>query len=226
MAAPTAAASTLRTPARSGGSDRLAWTPSQTKRVVGWIILISLSAFFLIEAALPYLTWSEATYRRFWVNAPWLLAHVIGGSIALIIGPWQFWIALRKPFRSVHRWTGRLYLTGVSLAAVSGFYLAFHAPLIAFGAGLLALDIAWVISTIMAYLSIRKRQIAQHREWMIRSYVLALAFVSFRFWLLLAMSLELGDPTVVVPAVGWASWIVPLVVIEVLLRRGRSRARA
>ena len=197
---------------------------SSIKPIIGWTILVTVSAFFFVEAALPFFTWSEETYHRFWVNAPWLLAHVIGGSIALIMGPWQFWIALRTPFRPVHRWTGRVYLAGVALAAISGFYLVLYSPLIAFGAGLLALDVAWVISTVMAYVAIRKRRIAKHREWMIRSYVLTLAFVSVRFWLLLAMSHELGDPTVVVPAVGWVSWIAPLVLVEMILRRGRSRS--
>lgn len=223
MARPTAAAPTYRPHAPSGGSDRRAWTRfTPTKRVVDWVVLVSVSAFFLIEAALPYLTWSEETYHRFWVHAPWLMAHVIGGSIALIVGPWQFWIALRRPLLAVHRWTGRLYLGGVLLAGASGLYLVFYAPMIAFAAGLLALDVAWLTSTTMAYIAVRNRRIAQHREWMIRSYVLTLVFVSFRFWLLLALSLELGDPRTVIPIVGWVSFLGPLLAVELVLRRARS----
>ena len=220
MTGPTAATSTAATPALTEASGGAGWArliPS--KRVIGWTLLIAVSAFFLITAVMPYLTWSEEAYRRFWVRAPWLVAHLVGGSIALAFGPWQFWTALRKPSRSVHRWSGRAYVAGVLLAGASGVYLGFYTKPVAFGAALLALDAAWLTTTIMGYLAARNRRFAQHRDWMIRSYVLTIAFVSFRFWLLLALSLGLGDPALVVPVVGWASWIVPLLAVEVLLRR-------
>ncbi len=42
------------------------------------------------------------------------------------------------------------------------------------------LGVVWLLTTGMAYVAIRRGQIAQHQEWMIRSYVTTFAFVLFR----------------------------------------------
>lgn len=223
MAGPSAAACAARAGALtrpSGGAGAARFFPA--KRAIGWAAIVAVSAFFLIDSALPYLSWSERAYGGFWPRAPWLLAHVIGGSIALLFGPWQFWTALAKPSRSLHRRTGRFYLGGVLLAGASALYLGLHTAPAAFGAALLGLDSAWLTCTMMGWLAVRSGRIARHREWMIRSYVLTLAFVSFRLWLLLAMRLDLGDPAVVVTTVGWASWVLPLLAVEAVLRRRRA----
>ena len=39
---------------------------------------------------------------------------------------------------------------------------------------------AWIITTSMAVLAIRGRNVIQHREWMLRSYTVTFAFVIFR----------------------------------------------
>ncbi len=73
------------------------------------------------------------------------------------------------------------YLAGVLIGAAAAFYLSFTTPLgWVFGSGLFALAIAWTVTTGMAFRAINSRAIVQHREWMIRSYVVTLAFVFFR----------------------------------------------
>jgi uncharacterized membrane protein YozB (DUF420 family) len=42
------------------------------------------------------------------------------------------------------------------------------------------LCVAWVLTTSMALYSVRTRRIEQHREWMLRSYTVTLAFVTYR----------------------------------------------
>lgn len=46
--------------------------------------------------------------------------------------------------------------------------------------GLQGLAFAWFVTTGMAYISVRRKKIQQHKEWMIRSYVVTFAFISFR----------------------------------------------
>jgi hypothetical protein len=81
-----------------------------------------LAFVLLFDDALPYLQYTEASYERFWERSGWLLIHVLGSSLALLIGPFQFWSGLRRPYltvhrwtrlMAVHRWTGRLYVAGV-----------------------------------------------------------------------------------------------------------------
>jgi len=42
-----------------------------------------------------------------------LVPHVLGGLLAILIGPLQFWARLRRDYVQVHRWSGRVYLAGV-----------------------------------------------------------------------------------------------------------------
>ena len=96
--------------------------------LLGWGILILLALRFIMRDVFRYLTFEETIFGRFWPRRMWLVAHSAGGMLALLSGPFQFWPGLRQRFLPVHRWTGRLYLTGTGLAAGSALYLAFFIP--------------------------------------------------------------------------------------------------
>jgi uncharacterized membrane protein YozB (DUF420 family) len=75
----------------------------------------------------------------------------------------------------------------------------------------------------MAYLAIRARAIEQHREWMIRSFVVTLAFVVFR-----AVAAGLGMAGFgfeeAASLAAWACWSVPLLLLEPCLQWRKLRA--
>ena len=50
----------------------------------------------------------------------------------------------------------------------------------AFEVGLMGLATSWLITTTVAYYTIRIGLVALHKEWMIRAYVVTFAFVFFR----------------------------------------------
>ena len=52
---------------------------------LGALMIIFLSLAFLIDDAVQYLQYTEASYERFWERSGWLLIHVLGGSLALLI---------------------------------------------------------------------------------------------------------------------------------------------
>jgi hypothetical protein len=199
------------------------------------IVAIGLLAFialrFYSEVAIQYFNISEASYGFYWPNRGWLLIHLVGGSLALFMGPFQFWSGLRRKHMHVHRWTGRLYLVGVALAAFASVTLAVRTPIgVAWSAGLLVLAGVWVAVTGMAFLTALYRQIAVHKQWMIRSYVLTFSFVIFRWLeeLPLLVDVPMGERFA---TIGWISWTVPLVSAEIVmqlraLRRPAGRAPA
>jgi uncharacterized membrane protein len=104
----------------------------------------------------------------------WLLPHAIAGACALILGPMQFSDRLRQRFIGVHRAVGRLYVTGVFIAAPLGIYIQYlNEPLgfarsftieTVFQAGL------WMLTTGIAFAFILRGQVQQHRQWMTRSF--------------------------------------------------------
>jgi len=192
--------------------------------ILAWGFVILLGLRFYFKDAFPYFNVSEETYGSlFWPRWGWLLMHVFGGSLALLMGPLQFWTGLRKKALHIHRWIGRLYLVGVLGGVLSAFYLAATSPLgWAWNVSLSMLGVAWLVTSGMAYLAIRGRRIQVHKEWMIRSYLVTFAFVSFRVLVDLPFVVELGSFPERAPTMIWLSWVVPFLVAEVILQWKRT----
>lgn len=55
------------------------------------------------------------------------LSHALVAPVALLLGPFQFIPRLRESHRSVHRWTGRVYVAACVIAGFAGRATAFHA---------------------------------------------------------------------------------------------------
>jgi len=130
---------------------------------------------------------------------------------------------------NVHRWTGRVFLTGVGVGSIAAYHMAVVTTFgWAFGAALVALATAWLSTAGMAYLSILKGQVQMHKEWMIRAYVVTFAFVTFRVLNDYGPTSQLKPDQDRALTIGWACWAIPLLVTEVILqlRRMRKPARA
>jgi len=114
----------------------------------------------------------------------WLLPHGIAGACALLLGPMQFSDRLRERFRRLHRVVGRIYVAGVCVAAPLGFYIQYFEERMgdprsfsiaaAVDAGL------WMITTGTAMAFILKGKVQEHRQWMTRSFAVALVFLEVR----------------------------------------------
>jgi uncharacterized membrane protein len=106
-----------------------------------------------------------------------LIPHVLFGSIALLSGPIQFSARLRQRHLKFHRVLGRIYVASVFLSAPSAVILSKGRPGFP-GTSMQAF--AWIVCTAAAFVTARNRQIAQHRQWMARSYAVTFTFVSSR----------------------------------------------
>jgi hypothetical protein len=171
----------------------------------GTIALYSVVAVFL-----AYIVWqfmlsdlhktgvTGAKWRL--LDFPWntwivfLYIHIILGVVALVIGPFQFLEISRRKSARLHRVLGKLYVGAIFINFPIACYLAIYATggflsAIAF----LILDISWFLTTLIALLQIRKRNIKAHQLWMLRSYAVTWVFVMFRvFVVFLTMAFGLG----------------------------------
>ena len=87
-----------------------------------------------------------------------------------------------------------------------------------FGMGLTGLGVAWLVTTGLAVVAVSRGLIEQHQDWMIRSYVVTFAFVTFRaFWSLL-QAMGVGTLTEQLAAASWFCWAVPLLATEAVLQ--------
>lgn len=158
-----------------------------------------------------------------------ILCHVVGGMIAMFLGPFQFIAGLRQKRLALHRWLGRAYLGGCALGGLGGLYMApfayggFPAGL---GFGMLAL--LWLVTGTMALVRVKGGNIATHREWMIRSFALTLAAFTLRVYLVVhgvltgteIIDLEFAQMYV---AVAWICWVPNLIIAECYVNLSRKR---
>src|SRR5262249_32214896 len=146
-------------------------------------LAIVTAAIFLAGFAFPYFTLDQQRFGVYWPKRGWLLLHITGGMVALSLGPFVLWLGLNRRRMTLHRSLGVAYMSSIALSSIAAFYLAAHTEFgWVFGTGLSGLAAAWIITTGLALVSIRKRLIVQHQEWMIRSYVVTFAFVNFRIF--------------------------------------------
>jgi uncharacterized membrane protein len=96
----------------------------------------------------------------------------------------QFSDRLRHRFTQVHRVVGRIYVAGVFVAAPLGFYIQYFQERMgdprSFSIAA-AVDAAlWIITTGIAMLFILNGKVQEHRQWMTRSFAVALVFLEGR----------------------------------------------
>ncbi|MEO6850865.1 MAG: DUF2306 domain-containing protein [Mucilaginibacter sp.] len=191
----------------------------------GWAIVLSASLYFIFDNALHYFTFNQTHYSTdYWpVHAPWLLVHIICGMTALLLGPFQFIPAIRKSYPKTHRTMGKIYLIAILIGACASFDLSVRKLIIrdnalVFGVGLAMLAIVWLFTSGMAYWAARSRNFVQHREWMVRSFVVTCAFTTFRLIEKILTERFKIDGRAAADLMAWASWSVPLVFTEIFLQ--------
>lgn len=195
---------------------------------VSWALLAALGIYYLYEGVAQYIIPSEENYGPyFWPRAGMLFPHMLGGAIALITGPFQFSKRIRNNHRKLHRVSGRIYLSAILVGSIAGFALAVTSGIApSYAAGLFGLSTAWLLTSSMAFISIRNRNISQHRQWMIRSYVVTFAFVTFRVSAdLLEQFGILAFPQTNM-LMSWVSWVFPLLFTEAALQWKEATRKA
>lgn len=197
-----------------------------TKAVIGLAALGAIT--FIVLAAFPYraMFGSEEAARQalqefqfaYWPRRGWLMLHIAGGLIALLSGPLQLWLGLHHVKIAAHRKLGMVYIAGMAIGSIAAIVLALKTELgIIFGSGLFFLAMAWISTTTLAYVAIRRNLFDQHREWTIRSYVVTFAFVTFRIGQIALVGAGIPIGTAV-SIMAWACWAVPLPIAELIIQ--------
>lgn len=194
---------------------------------LGWWVLFFVCVFYAfyalymggVEILHQLGIVEEAKYRA----TPWIfIIHALAGFAALITGPLQFNRSILNKKRTLHRLSGKTYVYSIWVASLAALWDAvfFDIPFLAkLAFGVLA--ILWFGTTTIAFLRIIKRNIKEHREWMIRSFSLSFFFVTGGFWMpgLTSTSLpyEIAYPLAV-----FLAWFLNLVFAEVWIRWTRN----
>ncbi len=147
-----------------------------------WIFIIAASLYFFLDNVIAYFYGYRSPNfgNTLFNNQVWVVMHLIGGSMALLLGPTQFWPFIRNRFLSFHRVAGKIYMAGVALIGISASRLSLVSYCVPCRISLFLLTIFAVLSTLFAWKAIKSGNLKVHRQMMVRSYVCVLAFVAVR----------------------------------------------
>jgi uncharacterized membrane protein len=150
----------------------------------------------------------------------WLLPHGLAGACALLLGPMQFSDRLRQRFTKLHRIVGRIYVGGVFVAGPLGLYIQFFNERIggprsfSIAAGVQAT--LWMLTTGIALALILKGRVQQHRQWMTRSFAVALIFLEVRVIAGVTRWENLGTPAI--ETIVWGCIAFSIVAADIVLQ--------
>jgi uncharacterized membrane protein len=195
--------------------------PSAVRTVMWWVLVvftipIALYAFaYVIVGERMYAPQLSASF----LSRPWgINPHALFGGIGLLLGGLQFHRKLRRRL-TLHRILGRVYVVSALVTGGAGLYMAFYSyggwiTHLGFG----ALGVLLLLTTVVAFVSIKRGDVAAHQRWMTRSYALMFAAVMLRLQLpLLSNTFGFDDGYRIV---SWLSWVPNLLVAEAIVRLG------
>jgi uncharacterized membrane protein len=158
------------------------------------------------------------------------LIHILPALAFLVLAPVQFSQAFRDRHLQWHRRSGRLVLVCGMVVGVSALVMSFGMPAIggvnqAAATTLFALFFLFALGK--AFRHIRRREIALHREWMIRAFSIGLAVATIRpiIGVFFATSLFTGlTPYEFFGTAFWIGFVLHLIAAEAWIQWTRPQA--
>lgn len=163
---------------------------------------------------------------RFFAAPLPIVLHILSAAVFGILGPFQFSTALRRRRPGWHRMSGRLVVGAGLVVGLSALWMTLfsaRAPgsgdlLVAFR---LLFGSAMLGSIVFAFAAIRRRDVQQHRAWMLRAYAIALGAGTQALTQGVGAAI-VGQPSELgVALLMAAGWVINLAIAEWVIRRRR-----
>ncbi|MEM8533036.1 MAG: DUF2306 domain-containing protein [Chloroflexota bacterium] len=167
---------------------------------------------------------------RFFASPLPVVLHIISVTLYSLLGAFQFSRGLRRWGPGWHRTIGRLLIPSGLVAALSGLWISHFYPLpTSDGTILYVLRLlfgsAMVLSIALGADALRRRNFAQHGDWMIRGYAIGMG-AGTQVLTLLFGTLLLGTPGEFAKALLMgAGWVINLIVAEWIIHRRTNRSK-
>jgi uncharacterized membrane protein len=111
------------------------------------------------------------------------LVHIVPGMLFMILGPLQFSATIRARHLRWHRLSGRVFVICGLVIGISALVMSLGMPAIGGvnqAAATTLFGTFFLFALCKAFWHIRRREIALHREWMIRAFSIGLAVATIR----------------------------------------------
>ena len=150
---------------------------------------------------------------------PVFYTHVYASMFCLLAGFTQFNRKILARQQQLHRAMGYTYvITVLLLSAPTGFVMGLHANggMIAIGF-FVTLAALWWWFTFKALHAARQKDFASHRNFMIRSYALALSAITLRMWKVVLVYFFQPAPMDVYVVISGLGWVPNLMIAELII---------
>jgi uncharacterized membrane protein len=158
-------------------------TGIRTKYVLFGVIGLML-AYVLVHNESFLVHSKDPVWKHYHPFRWYLLPHGLAGACAILLGPLQFSDRLRQRFTKFHRVAGRIYVAGAMIVAPLGAYIQYFEERMggprSFSIAAFVDAILLMLTTAIAFSFILKGKVQQHRQWMTRSFAVALVFLEVR----------------------------------------------
>lgn len=193
---------------------------------LGWWIMTVL-AFGVAGYTLLFLFGtppSDPAIKAMMLDTPAGAIHVLGGAVAIMLGPYQLLPGLRERRPRAHRWIGRTYLLGILGSGAASLFVSAHSTTYVAGdIGFGALGTLWLVTAALGYVAIRRGRTDAHRRWMTRNYALTYAAVMLRWQVGVLISFGLTS-AMALTVTAYLCWIPNVVFVELRLMGSRVRS--
>ena len=163
---------------------------------------------------------------RFFASPIPVVLHIISVSLYAILGAFQFVPSLRQRRHRWHRIVGRLLIPSGLVAVLSGLWMTQFYPWPK-GDGVILYELrllfgsAMLLSILLGVAAIRRRDFAQHGDWMLRGYAIGMG-AGTQVLTGMAGALMIGPPSELSRAILMgAAWVINLAVAEWIIRKRR-----
>jgi hypothetical protein len=213
---------------RSKPVIRVVWTAVVILALIGTAAAIRrtlLIGHFIPETNPPN---APAGFDRGFAGYPALtLLHVLPGLLFMVLAPLQFAPRFRARHIVLHRWSGRLLVAAAAVVGITALRMSFAVPV---GGNLetaatITFGLLFLFFLAKGLVHARRREIAVHREWMLRMFAVGFAIATIRPIVALFFAFSGMTPQQFFGIAFWIGFSLHVIVAEVWIRATRTRRR-
>ena len=203
--------------------------PSRSwSRILVWTFVGLMMAYVLYHNERFLINHGDPIWAHYQPFKWWLLPHGIAGACALFLGPMQFSDRLRQRYLRVHKTIGWIYVSGALIVGPFGSYIQYFEERMqqprSFTMAAISDAGLLMLTTAIALFFVLRGNIQQHRQWMTRSYAVALVFLEVR---VISGVFGFDNNTAATEVIVWMCVIFAVPIADIVLnwrefKRGRA----
>jgi hypothetical protein len=193
-----------------------------------WVLVLCAGTFcqyYDFKNKSAFLEIKRAAIKTGWY-LPAFYCHIIGSSIILLVGFFQF-LKIVYNNRPLHKRLGKIYVFGVLFFSAPGAYVMTlfinRGPWVF--VSFLLQNTLWVAFTLAAWLLVMKGNIEAHIKMMRRSYALAFGAVTLRFYIFMftvfGNGVNFANNYIII---AFLSWVPNLLLVEAINYYNRNNS--